>query len=99
MAMYSSSIYRWLPQEQWQKWICSDIEALLVLLAKQDVSILAVGEENYKSPSGVIYTNKPFDVDILLTQLPKIVIANLKKLDNGIMCVPHYVVILYKEFE
>lgn len=97
MSNYSAPIFRWLPEAQWHRWICCDIKAILACLAEQGVSILRVGEENYKSPAGVIFTDKPFSAPSVLAKLPDAVALNVKGVDNGIMCIAHYVVIVYEQ--
>lgn len=97
MFKHSKIIFRWLAQDEWQEWICTDMKAILELLSEQGISIFMVGEENYKSPAGVIFTDKPFSPSLLISKLPSKTALNIKIFENGVMCVPHYVSIAYEE--
>ena len=97
MIKNSSCIFRWLSEDKWQDWLCWDMRVILEVLSDQGVSILMVGEENCKSPEGVIFMDKPFDPNDLIPKLPDSVALNTKAFENGIMCMTHYVSIAFEQ--
>jgi len=57
-------VHQWLDESQRRQWVCTHISDLVAHLAKVGGnSVKAVGLVNYRSPSAVVFLEKPLQED------------------------------------
>lgn len=52
-------VYEWLKAEEYERWVCPHMRALLGELEQHGNGIRAVGLVNYKSPEAIIFLKAP----------------------------------------
>lgn len=98
MWKFSDLVFQWLPESKWNQWICEDLEEVIEVLKEDGVSILKVGEENYKSPTGIIFTDSPFDSNSIVQKLSgSNKVVNSQKFSSTLVCNSHFVSLTYEE--
>jgi len=92
-------VHEWLKTEEYSRWVCPHMVALLRKLEIKGNRIAAVGLANYKSPEAVIFVTQPFP-ELLVKQAIE-AIPVLEPIYNGIgklhavSCATHYVSMRY----
>lgn len=97
MHKLSEIIFRWLPESEWKKWICSEMEEVIGQLKSRGIKIIKLGEENYKSPSAIFFTDKPFhdfDLSDILSKYSTLRYSQHRP--NTVVCSAHYVCVTYE---
>jgi hypothetical protein len=98
MWKFSELVFQWLPENQWNRWICADLREVVDILKNEGISILKVGEENYKSPTGLIFTDKPFDTQAVLNKLSETnKVVGSEKFSSTLVCDSHFTSLMYED--
>jgi len=98
MAFYIEQIYRWLPEENWDQWICPGIKQVCEILERDGITVVKVAEENYKSPTGVVFVSQAFDPATVIEALDTS--CNIKASQvfaNTLVCNTHFSKITFEK--
>jgi len=95
MKHVSDHVFRWLPEDRWEFWICDEMKRVIDSLEKKGISVIKVGEQNYKAPEGLIFVDSSFDIGALLGELGVEHGCTADSGINGVSCHKHYVSLLH----
>jgi hypothetical protein len=94
-------VHEWVKTEEYSRWVCPHMVALLSTLESRGHRIAAIGLANHKAPEAVIFVTRPLS-DALVKQAIEASPA-LEPIYNGIgklhavSCAAHYVSMRYSD--